>query len=111
MMWQGVTSPVAESVLLQLLHLQGRRLVVHLQDPDEVGDGEHSDKLLLSRVPERGRPDAVVDQSEERLLDEQLDVEDDQLGRRGNEIIALVEAKELDEDLRLVLFCNGKLET
>ena len=40
----GLTSPFSEPVLLQLLHLQRRRLVVHLQDPDEVGDGEHPDE-------------------------------------------------------------------
>ena len=29
-------------MLLQLLHLKSRRLVVHLQNPDEVGDCQHS---------------------------------------------------------------------
>ena len=31
-------------MFLQLLHLEGRAAVVHLQDPDEVGYGEHPHK-------------------------------------------------------------------
>jgi hypothetical protein len=46
----------------------------------------------------------VVDEGEERLLDQQLRVEDDQLGGGRNEIIALVEFEELDEYLRFILF-------
>jgi hypothetical protein len=46
----------------------------------------------------------VVDEGEERLLDQQLRVEDDQLGGGRNEIIALVELEELDEYLRFILF-------
>ena len=36
--------PGGELVLLQLLHLQGGGLVVHLQDPDEICDGQHPHK-------------------------------------------------------------------
>ena len=39
-----VTSPGGELVLLQLLHLQGGALVVHLEDPDEVRDGQHTNE-------------------------------------------------------------------
>ena len=51
---------------------------------------------------QRCRPHAVVDEREESLLDEELRVEDDELGRRGDEIVALVVPEELDEDLALV---------
>ena len=97
-----LTSPRDELVLLELLHLRVWVLVVHLEDPDEVGDGEHADEPLLRRVPQRRRPHAVVDEREEGLLDEQLRVEDDELGRRGDEIVALVVPEELDEYLALV---------
>jgi hypothetical protein len=39
-----LTSPCGELVFLELLHLEGRAPVVHLQDPDEVGYGEHPHK-------------------------------------------------------------------
>lgn len=44
-------------------------------------------------------------QREEGLLDEQLSVEDDQLGAGGDEIVTFVELEELDEYLILVLLC------
>lgn len=91
-------------MLLELVHRRVRRLVVHLEDLDEVGDGQHADKLLPLGVPEGCRPDAVVDERVKCLLDEQLGVEHDQLGRRRHQVIALVESEELDKDLRLVLF-------
>ncbi len=48
-----------------------------MKDPDEVGDGEHAHELLLLRVPQGRGADAVVDQREEGLLDQQLSVEND----------------------------------
>jgi hypothetical protein len=59
---------------------------------------------LFLAVPEGGGPHPVVDEGEEGLLDQQLGVEDDQLGRGGDEVVALVELEKLDEDLRLVIF-------
>ena len=59
-------------MLLQLLHLLGRVPVVRLQDPDEVGDGEHPHKVLPPGVPQRGRPNTVVHQGEEGLLHQEL---------------------------------------
>ena len=59
-------------MLLQLLHLLGRVPVVRLQDPDEVGDGQHPHKVLPPGVPQRGRPNTVVHQGEERLLNQEL---------------------------------------
>ena len=99
-----LTPPRDELVLLELFHFRVGILVVHLQDPDEVRDGEHADEPLLPRVPQRRRPHAVVDEGEERLLDEQLRVEHHELGRRGDEIVALVIAEELAEYLALVVF-------
>jgi hypothetical protein len=63
---------------------------------------------LFLAVPEGGGPHPVVDEGEEGLLDQQLGVEDDQLGRGGDEVVALVELEKLDEDLRLVIFLKRK---
>jgi hypothetical protein len=63
---------------------------------------------LFVAVPEGGGPHPVVDKGEEGLLDQQLGVEDDQLGRGGDEVVALVELEKLDEDLRLVIFFKKK---
>ncbi len=63
---------------------------------------------LFLAVPEGGGPHPVVDEGEEGLLDKQLGVEDDQLGRGGDEVVALVELEKLDEDLRLVIFFKKK---
>ena len=41
--------PRLQLVLLEFLHLDGGALVVHLEDLDEVGDGEHANELLLSK--------------------------------------------------------------
>ena len=101
-----LTPPGLQLVLLQLLHLDLGALVIHLEDPDEVGDGEHADEALLLRVPERRGPHPVVDEGEEGLLDQELRVEDDQLGGGGDEIVALVEAEELDENLIFVALCK-----
>ena len=101
-----LTPPGLQLVLLQLLHLDLGALVIHLEDPDEVGDGEHADEALLLRVPERRGAHPVVDEGEEGLLDQELRVEDDQLGGGGDEIVALVEAEELDENLIFVALCK-----
>ena len=58
---------------------------------------------LLDRVPERGGPHPVVDESEEGFLDEELCVEDHELGGGGNEVIAAVELEELHKYLVFVL--------
>ena len=58
---------------------------------------------LLDRVPERSSPHPVVDESEEGFLDEELGVEDDELGRGGDEVIAAVELEELHKYLVFVL--------
>jgi len=47
--------PRFDQVLFELVHFDGRRLVVGVQDVDEVGDGEHPDELLQLAVPQRGR--------------------------------------------------------
>lgn len=86
-------------MILKLGDMLARSLVVLLQDPDEVRDGEHAAKLLLVRVPQGSRPDPVVHERVERLLHLQLRVEHDQLGRRRDEVVAFVEAEELDVDL------------
>ncbi len=65
---------------------------------------------LFVAVPEGGCPHPVVDEGEEGLLDQQLGVEDDQLGRGGDEVVALVELEKLDEDLRLVIFLKKEKE-
>lgn len=44
-------APRLQLVLLQFVDVHRRRLVVALQDLDEVGDGQHADKLLLLAVP------------------------------------------------------------
>ncbi len=41
-----LTSPRLQFVLFDDFHLEVRRFVVHLQDSNEVGDGEHANKLL-----------------------------------------------------------------
>jgi len=64
-------------VFFQLVNVRLRVLVIHVKDPDEVGDGEHAHELLLLRVPQGRGADAVVDQREEGLLDQQLSVEND----------------------------------
>lgn len=64
------TSPRLELVLLELVHRWIGRLVVHLQDLDEVGDRQHADEFLPLRVPEWCRPDAIVDECVKCLLDE-----------------------------------------
>ena len=46
----------------------------------------------------------VVHESEERLLDEQLRVEDHQFGTGRHEIVAFVELEKLDENLIFVVF-------
>ena len=70
---------------------------LYLEDPDEVCDGEHANELLVLGVPERGDPDAVVDEGEEGLLDQQLRVKHDQLGRGGDQVVALVKVEKLDK--------------
>lgn len=102
--------PRIQLVLLQLLHLRIRIFVIHLQDADEVGDGEHADEPLILGVPEGGGAHPVVHQGEESLLDQELSVEDHQFGRGGDEIVALVETEELDENLMLVFFCERKYD-
>ena len=39
-----LTSPCCQPVFLELLHLQSRGPVVHLQDPDKVRDRQHTHK-------------------------------------------------------------------
>ena len=51
-------------------------LVIHVKDPDEVCDGQHPHELLLLRVPQWRRANAVVDQREKGLLHQELGVED-----------------------------------
>ena len=43
----ALTSPRCKLVFFQLLHFGCWRLVIHLQDPDEVCDGEHPHELLV----------------------------------------------------------------
>jgi len=95
----SLTSPRVQFVLFQLFHGRIGRFVIHLQDLDKVRNGQHAHELLLLRVPERCRPHPVVDEGVEGLLHEELGVKDDQLGGGGYQIIALVKAKELHEDL------------
>ncbi len=57
-------------------------------------------------MPEGCCADPIVHQGEEGLLDQQLGVEDDQLGRCWNEIIALVVMEKLGNYLSLVLSCK-----
>jgi hypothetical protein len=73
--------------------------VVLLEYENEVGDGEHSDELLVLAVPEGGRADAVVDEGEEGLLDQQLRVEDHHLGALGHDVVAELVLHEVGEDL------------
>ena len=53
----ALTSPGCEPVFLEQLHLEGRGPVVHLQDPDKVGDRQHTNEpeyiTPLSFDPER----------------------------------------------------------
>ena len=64
-------------MLFELVDVGFRVFVIHVQDPDEVGDGQHADELLLLRVPQRRGADAVVHQREKGLLHQELGVEDD----------------------------------
>lgn len=100
------TAPRVQLVLLQLVHRRIGRRVVHLQDLDKVRNGQHAHEDLLLRVPERSSAHSIVNQSVEGLLHQQLRVEDDQLGRGGDQVVALVEPEELDEYLRFILFCG-----
>ena len=120
-------------MLLQFIHVNQWRFVIHLQDPDKVGDGKHADKLLFLTVPqwsgadpcikkpksarisqhnqeERKSQYTVVDKGEEGFLHQELSVEDDQFGAGRNEIVTLVEPEEFDEYLVLIL-CKKKKKT
>ena len=103
-----LTSPRGQLVLLQLLHLGLGALVVHLQDPDEVCDGQHADELLLLGVPEWRGADPIADEGEKGLLHQEVRVEHDQLGGRGDQVVAFVEAEELDKDLVLITLWKTK---
>merc|ERR1719270_1954659 len=103
-------SPGTQSVLLQLLHLKSWRLVVHLQNPDEVGDCQHSYESLFDGVPQGGRTYSIVDKRKEGFLQQQLGVEDAQLGGGGDQVVAAVELEELHEDLVLVLLSSSDTE-
>jgi hypothetical protein len=59
---------------------------------------------LLHGVPQWSCPNTIVNKSEEGFLHQKLSVEDHQLSRGGDEVVAAVELEELNEDLVLVLF-------
>lgn len=103
-----LTAPRVQFVFLQLFHGRIWWFIIHLQDLYKVRYGQHANKLLLLRVPERRRTHAIVDERIEGFLHQQLGVEDDQFGGGGYQIIALVKTKELHKDLWVVLLCNRK---
>ena len=72
----SLTSPSFKPVLLQLFDMRLCVFVIHVQDPDEVGDGQHAHELLLLRVPQRSGANPIVDQREEGFLNQKLSVED-----------------------------------
>lgn len=94
-------------MLFQFLHLNGGTLVIHLKDSDKVRDGEHAHELLLLWVPQGSSSHPIIHQGKEGLLHQELRVKHHQLGRRWDEIIALVKSEEFDKDLVLVASCNG----
>lgn len=101
-----LTAPRVQFVFLQLFHGRIWWFIIHLQDLYKVRYGQHANKLLLLRVPERRRTHAIVDERIEGFLHQQLGVEDDQFGGGGYQIIALVKTKELHKDLWIVLLCK-----
>ncbi len=68
--------PGFESVLLQLLNLLAGVVVVFLQDSDEVRDGQHADKVLPLRIPQRRCSNSIVNQSKECLFYQKLQSKD-----------------------------------